>query len=281
MPETIATLTTTDPAGMRARPPWHRWLALALGVCLLLGAVRWTDAWADRQLEASVKRASVAFVSVRGVEAVLEELQSVKVGGSLLFRVEGAPFAWLHPVVEVAERIGSLLFAGLVVLEGLRLLGELAASGPFTAALAVAALAVAALATAWPLAAAGLWRLLGVGLVLRLALLAVALALWPAQAVLQQRSDTFQHHLKDVPLPRWGQAMESVRTWGPLRGQEGAADRPAAGAEAARGWSDALVADLLVLAAALFCELIVLPLLALVGLRWAVAGLLVSGRPRC
>ena len=264
-------------------PPksWRGWWGLALTVCLLIGLARWGDAWADRQLGVSVHRATAAFLVVRGLEAGLDELQSMKTGAGLgVISGEVAPFAWLHPVAEMAERAGSLLFAGLVVLEGLRLLGELMSSWAVDALLVASAFAVAGIARPWPVMAGVLWPVLRMVLVFRLALVVCALAVWPAEEMLQHRVDSVRQRIEGLSLPSWRQVgVDKALTpsWWPSSKKE-SADPPDPRATL-RGVLDGLAADLVAMAAALAFELIVLPVLALMLLRGVVAGGLSPRQP--
>lgn len=253
---------------------WPRWWILVLAICLLVGGARWGDPWADRQLAGSVERAAAAFLLVRTVEAGLTELQGIKAGGSIgIVSGDVAPFAFLHPVVEMAERAGTFLFIGLVVLEGLRLLGQLMSSWAVDALLVVSGIAIASVARPWPAVAGRLWRMLSVVLVLRLALLVCALAVWPAQEMLQQRTASVRQRIEALSLPNWreiGADRPLAPSWWPSA-KKSAVD-PQAPRGPVRSGLDGLAADLMAMAGALAFELIVLPVLALMWLRAALAG---------
>jgi len=256
---------------------------LLLCTALVLTWLRPLDALAERQVEAGLKRALIAFASARALNAVLSALQeatvSLQVGAGLSIK----PGAVLEPLDDVVEQFSNLMFVATASLAAQRLMVEVFAAWPLCAVLSVLLVAWAALRWRSPAARPGP----GAGVPAWLPRLALALLLLRlAVPVLAVVSEGVHQLVLERPYRQLAtqlSAAEAGETTGAI-----ATPRPAAAeslldrikalvaqggdvarqVEVLRARAQDIVENLVRLAAVFIVQTIVLPLIYVVFLLW-------------
>lgn len=129
------------------RSSHHRALiGLLLAAALALAWMRPLDALAERQVEAGLKRALVAFASARTLNAVLSALQGATVSFQVGAGLSVKPGAVLEPLDDVVEQFSNLMFVATASFAVQRLMIEVLSSWPVCTLASVLLAAWAALA---------------------------------------------------------------------------------------------------------------------------------------
>lgn len=151
-------------------------IALLLAAALALTWLKPLDTLGERQVEAGLKRALVAFAAARTLNAVLSALQEASVSLQVGAGIAIKPGAVLEPLDDVVEQFSNLMFVATASFAVQRLLIELLSAWPVCVALSLLLVAWAALA--WRRRGLPAWlpRLAVALLMLRLATPVLALA---------------------------------------------------------------------------------------------------------
>lgn len=262
--------------------PWrHRVIVgLLLAGALVLTWLSPLDALAERQVEAGLKRALIAFASARTLNAVLSALQEATVSFQVGAGLSVKPGAILEPLDDVVEQFSNLMFVATASFAVQRLMIEMLSAWPvclLATALLVAWAALAVRARGVP---GWLPRLaLGV-LMLRLAVPVLAVASEAVHWAVLERP--YQQHA--------GQLAAMERTAPPLPtapANEGLLDRMrgllaqggdiARQVEALRARAQDVVENLVRLGAVFIVQTLVLPLLYFGCLWWLYRALTSTG----
>lgn len=110
---------------------------LLLAAAMVLVWLKPLDAYAERSVEAGLKRALVTFASARALNAVLSALQEASVSFQIGAGVTVKPGAVLEPLDDVVEQFSNLMFAATASLAVQRLSIELFSWWPVLVVLSV------------------------------------------------------------------------------------------------------------------------------------------------
>jgi hypothetical protein len=246
-------------------------IGLLLAAALVLTWLRPLDALAERQVEAGLKRALIAFASARTLNAALSALQEATVSFQVGAGLSVKPGAILEPLDDVVEQFSNLMFVATASFAVQRLMIEMLSAWPvclLATALLVAWAALAQRARAVP---GWLPRLaLGV-LMLRLAVPVLAVASEAVHWAVLDRP--YQQHAgqlaalegTDPQLPRAASSESLLDRMKGLLAQGGDIARQV---EALRSRAQDIVENLVRLGAVFIVQTVVLPLLYFGFLFW-------------
>ncbi|MBL8345491.1 MAG: hypothetical protein JNN03_08615 [Rubrivivax sp.] len=264
------------------RTSHHRALiGLLLAAALVLTWLRPLDALAERQVEAGLKRALIAFASARTLNAALSALQEATVSFQVGAGLSVKPGAILEPLDDVVEQFSNLMFVATASFAVQRLMIEMLSSWPVCA---LASLLLAA--WAWlALRARGVpgWlpRLaLGV-LMLRLAVPVLAVASEAVHWAVLERP--YQQHAGQLAAldgtePKLPLAPTSESLLDRMKGLLAQGGDIAKQVEALRTRAQDIVENLVRLGAVFIVQTIVLPLLYFGFLFWLYRALAAATR---
>lgn len=120
------------------RSSHHRVLiGVLLAVALAVTWMRPLDTLAERQVEAGLKRALIAFASARTLNAVLSVLQEASVSFQVGAGVAVKPGAALEPLDDVVEQFSNLMFVATASFAVQRLMIEMLSSWPVCVAVSL------------------------------------------------------------------------------------------------------------------------------------------------
>lgn len=258
-------------------------VALLLAAALALTWLRPLDALAERQVEAGLKRALIAFATARTLNAVLSALQEASVSFQIGAGVSVKPGAVLEPLDDVVEQFSNLMFVATASFAVQRLMIEVLAAWPVCVALSLLLFAWAALAWRGSGPPAWLPRLAVALLILRLAVPVLALVGEAThQLVLARPYQQHAERLRALEEPaRTPEAAGASGTSG-AEGTGGGSTGPgwfdrlkglaaqggdlARQVEALRARAQEIVENLVRLGAVFLVQTVVLPLLYVAGL---------------
>jgi hypothetical protein len=121
-------------------------IGLLLVAALVVTWLRPLDTLAERQVEAGLKRALIAFASARTLNAVLSALQEATVSFQVGAGLSVKPGAVLEPLDDVVEQFSNLMFLATASFAVQRLMIEMLSAWPVCAAVSVLLAGWAALA---------------------------------------------------------------------------------------------------------------------------------------
>lgn len=253
-------------------------IALLLAAALALTWLRPLDALAERQVEAGLKRALIAFATARTLNAVLSALQEASVSFQIGAGVSVKPGAVLEPLDDVVEQFSNLMFVATASFAVQRLMIEVLAAWPVCVALSLLLVAWAALAWRGPGPPPWLPRLAVALLILRLAVPVLALVGEATHQLVLARP--YQQHAERLrALEEPARAPEAAGAAGAegagaggtgwierLKGLAAQGGDLARQVESLRARAQEIVENLVRLGAVFLVQTVVLPLLYVAGL---------------